>query len=189
MKAYHWNYDPTPCDVCDKVTKNYTLHRYQAHERSKEDRDQANAKGAATRKEQYEKRKAKGIRRKYNWTDANRARFARAIVENELWRLSRQRYLYKSLKQGEILFRSFWELEWAQYLDSCDILWEYERYYIDCPSGRYTPDFYLPERNIWIEVKGLYTESSRKKVREAITMGFIIYVVRRLSRSYVDFLY
>lgn len=51
-------------------------------------------------------------------------------------------------------FRSRLEARWAVFLDHLKITWEYERQGFDLPSGRYLPDFWLPEPGTWIEVKG-----------------------------------
>jgi hypothetical protein len=54
----------------------------------------------------------------------------------------------------DILFRSKLEADWAISLDHLGIFWEYER------EGRYwgdvfyAPDFWLPEPEQWLEVKG-----------------------------------
>lgn len=59
-------------------------------------------------------------------------------------------------------FRSRLEARWAVFLDHLDIKWDYE------PQGfsigpttnrrRYLPDFWLPEHDLWAEVKGDATE-------------------------------
>jgi len=54
-------------------------------------------------------------------------------------------------------FRSGWEAKYAEYLDKGDIKWEYEpRVFLLEIEGKrvsYTPDFYLPELNLYHEVK------------------------------------
>jgi hypothetical protein len=61
-----------------------------------------------------------------------------------------------------------WELEVAKWLDSCNILWtnkiEKEIYYQwQNKQHRYFPDFYLPDRDLYIEVKGYERERDRCK--------------------------
>jgi len=55
-------------------------------------------------------------------------------------------------------FRSGWEAKYAEYLDTWNIKWEYEKYTflleIDGKKTSYIPDFYLPEFNFYHEVKG-----------------------------------
>lgn len=50
-------------------------------------------------------------------------------------------------------FRSRLEARWAIYFDAFGIQWEYEREGFDLPSGRYLPDFWLPQVKMWAEVK------------------------------------
>jgi hypothetical protein len=68
------------------------------------------------------------------------------------------KYIYKNIKM-----RSNWEVAVAKYLDSIKIKWEYEpkTFYLNDINICYTPDFYLPEKNIWIEVKGYFSERSQ----------------------------
>jgi hypothetical protein len=52
-------------------------------------------------------------------------------------------------------FRSKLESEWAKWLDQYDIKWAYEMQGFDLENGTwYLPDFYLPEVDTFIEVKG-----------------------------------
>lgn len=55
-------------------------------------------------------------------------------------------------------FRSGWEAKYAEYLDKWSIKWEYEphRFLLEIEGKKtfYTPDFYLPEMNLYHEVKG-----------------------------------
>lgn len=52
-------------------------------------------------------------------------------------------------------FRSRLEARWAVFFDSAQIPWEYEKEGYTLRTGEcYLPDFYLPEQNIFVEVKG-----------------------------------
>lgn len=70
-------------------------------------------------------------------------------------------------------FRSHLERDFAKYLDKNHIEWEYEKYkfellerkeYIDQLDGKkhilrgifYTPDFYIPELDLIVEIKGTW---------------------------------
>lgn len=69
-------------------------------------------------------------------------------------------------KDGELIhrMRSSWELAVAyDYLDSKEIKFEYEPESFVTPFGAYTPDFYLPETDEWIEVKGLWRPNAKAK--------------------------
>ena len=52
------------------------------------------------------------------------------------------------------LFRSRLEARWAVFLDAMGIRYEYEKEGYQLDAGWYLPDFWLPELNIWVEVKG-----------------------------------
>lgn len=55
----------------------------------------------------------------------------------------------------KIRFRSKLEANWAKWLDENNIKWSYETQGFNLEDGTwYLPDFYLPEINIIIEVKG-----------------------------------
>ena len=52
-------------------------------------------------------------------------------------------------------FRSRLEARWAVFFDTAGIRWEYEPQGFELPSGKkYLPDFYLPDVQRWIEIKG-----------------------------------
>lgn len=60
------------------------------------------------------------------------------------------------------LFRSRLEAHWAAFFKATGTTYEYEKYTFKIPNMNapektceYTPDFYLPDFGIWIEVKGL----------------------------------
>jgi hypothetical protein len=67
----------------------------------------------------------------------------------------------------DMLFRSNWEIELAEILNELGISFEYEpkRFYFRAESESYLPDFYLPEYNCWIEVKGYMDKRSLKRVK------------------------
>jgi hypothetical protein len=52
-------------------------------------------------------------------------------------------------------FRSRLEARWAVFFDSLEVKWEYERQGYDLgAAGWYLPDFWLPTKDVWVEVKG-----------------------------------
>jgi hypothetical protein len=52
-------------------------------------------------------------------------------------------------------FRSRLEARWAVFFDSLGIKYQYELEGFECDEGgRYLPDFYLPDSQTWVEVKG-----------------------------------
>ena len=50
-------------------------------------------------------------------------------------------------------FRSRLEARWAVVLDRLGLAWEYEAQGYTTAAGPYLPDFWLPQRALWIEVK------------------------------------
>lgn len=50
-------------------------------------------------------------------------------------------------------FRSRLEARWAVFFDSAGIEYQYEPEGFDLPSGGYLPDFYLPELQVFVEIK------------------------------------
>jgi hypothetical protein len=52
-------------------------------------------------------------------------------------------------------FRSRLEARWAVFFEHLDVNWRYEPQGYEFDDGtKYLPDFFLPEKEIWIEVKG-----------------------------------
>jgi len=77
---------------------------------------------------------------------------------------------YQCKNGTEVLMDSTWEVAMAERLDHLKIAWE-RREDMKLPylskSGRkrnYIPDFYLPEYDIYIEVKGYWTDAARYKM-------------------------
>lgn len=71
---------------------------------------------------------------------------------------------YQSPLQGQICFRSSYELKYAQYLDSQKILWMYEIETFNLGDTTYTPDFYLPKTEQFIEIKGHMLPTAQQKI-------------------------
>lgn len=52
----------------------------------------------------------------------------------------------------------------ARQMDEAGIAWQYEPRRFRLSIGTYTPDFYLPEFDIWVEVKGYLRPGEQKKM-------------------------
>lgn len=72
------------------------------------------------------------------------------------------RSYYDSPLQGQVCFRSSYELAYAKYLDSIHELWMYEMETFDLGDTTYTPDFFLPRREKFIEIKGYKSKEKTK---------------------------
>ena len=75
-------------------------------------------------------------------------------------------YREKNIHGEEFVLRGTWELEVARQLNESNVLWVRKKYlrYIDEYEKTYTPDFYLPIQDRYIEVKGFLSDKDRKKL-------------------------
>jgi predicted nuclease of restriction endonuclease-like RecB superfamily len=62
--------------------------------------------------------------------------------------------------------RSSWELNFAKWCDLSGIEWVYESKTFELGNTTYTPDFYLPEFDLWIEIKGYWRDDARIKFKK-----------------------
>jgi hypothetical protein len=62
-----------------------------------------------------------------------------------------------------IYMRSSWEYAFVLWLDKNNIKWEYEPKTFDLGDNTYTPDFYLSEFNLYIEIKGFWRDKAKEK--------------------------
>lgn len=69
-------------------------------------------------------------------------------------------------------FRSRLEARWARFFDHLQIRWQYEPQGIVAPDrlnldgggeAAYLPDFWLPELDMWAEVKGTWTQADARR--------------------------
>lgn len=75
-------------------------------------------------------------------------------------------------------YRSKLEAAFARWCDANYIEWEYEPYTIRLKQNQtYTPDFWLPKYSHFVEVKGVWGGSAKKKLRKAKSLGFLIALV------------
>jgi hypothetical protein len=71
----------------------------------------------------------------------------------------------KWIKYKGIKFRSSWEVAYAKYLDKQGTEWQYEPKTFDLGNCTYTPDFYLPESDTYVEIKGWWRDDAKKKFK------------------------
>lgn len=62
--------------------------------------------------------------------------------------------------------RSIWEANFAKWLHLSNVKWKYESRTFDLGDCTYTPDFYLPEFDSYIEIKGYLTDYARNKINK-----------------------
>lgn len=82
--------------------------------------------------------------------------------------------LYESPNQGMVKMRSDWEVKTADYLTHNDINWYYEYKRLNLRDVSYLPDFYLPDFDLYIEVKGRKKDIDIEKVKMARRCGFVV---------------
>lgn len=74
---------------------------------------------------------------------------------------------YSSPIAGDVLLDGNWEFEFAKFLDKVKVNWKRNKnrfsYFYDNANRFYTPDFYLVDEKIYIEVKGYKTEKDDAK--------------------------
>jgi len=89
---------------------------------------------------------------------------AKQLVRNKAKQKDGRRFISEKLQMA---FRSNWEIELAELMSELGIEFEYEpeRFYFRAEHESYLPDFYLPEYNVWIEVKGYMDKRSLKRVK------------------------
>jgi len=76
------------------------------------------------------------------------------------------RCYYWNAVQGDVCFRSSYELAYAKYLDRKHISWVYERKAFSLSNGTtYRPDFYLLKKQKYIEIKGYITQMAYTKIK------------------------
>lgn len=91
---------------------------------------------------------------------------------------------YFTQPNGNIVWlRSTYETRVAEVITKIGITWLYESKYFKLDGlGTYHPDFYLPEYNIWLEIKGYV----RKEARDKLTQFFIQYPNETLKILYIE---
>lgn len=89
---------------------------------------------------------------------------------------------YTSPNQGDIRLRSKLEAKYATFLDDSKVDWYYESKsfpYLDKTGKRrtYTPDFYLPKEDKFIEIKGFRKSDDDYKVNYLLNIGINIEMI------------
>ena len=86
----------------------------------------------------------------------------------------------KRVEYKGIMMRSSWEKRVAEYLDKLGIKWEYEIETFELEEGMtYTPDFYLPDYILYIEVKGYFRSARALEKFNKFARNHSIVLIRR----------
>jgi len=65
-----------------------------------------------------------------------------------------------------IWMRSSWEIEIAKWMDKRNWTWQYEPKRFFLKERTYAPDFYLPDLNVYWEIKGWFHERHQETIRQ-----------------------
>ncbi|MHA1342887.1 MAG: hypothetical protein ACTSQG_02800 [Promethearchaeota archaeon] len=69
-------------------------------------------------------------------------------------------------KYKGIFMRSSWEIKFAQFLDLSGIKYLYEFKTFNLGNTTYTPDFYIPKWDCYIEIKGYWRDDAKYKFKK-----------------------
>ncbi len=94
---------------------------------------------------------------------------------------------YQRPNGESLILRSRWEAEVAKLLDALKVAWQYEPFYLKYFNtekklmSNTLPDFYLPEQNLMIEVKGadINLPETRDKMRWLHKQGYNVLLIGR----------
>lgn len=86
-------------------------------------------------------------------------------VEDGTWHTSLAKNMH--IEYNGVNLHGTWELKYAEYLDENNIQWIRNKdsftYEFENVKRRYTPDFYLPDTDEYIEIKGYRTDKDLSK--------------------------
>ena len=117
-----------------------------------------------TRQKLSDANKARGS----EWHKENGKRISKTInekVANGEWHTSLAKNMHYNYNGCDL--HGKWELTYAKYLDEKNIKWERPKnrfkYIFKGKSRHYTPDFYLIEEDVYVEIKGYKTDKDEAK--------------------------
>ena len=98
-------------------------------------------------------------------------------------------YKVKNIKNEEFSVRGTWEVNVAKRLNDLGIYWIKASpiAYKSDIVRHYTPDFYLPDSNEYVEVKGRYTDADKLKMRLVKAQHPNVRIYFLLQEKYLDF--
>jgi len=157
---------PKPRTGCTPPNKGKSLEETYGYERAEEIRKKmSNSMKGTTGWSKIDPETLKRIK-----DDASKRAYKRHASgwQGAIGRCKKINYISKIA--GEVLLDGGWELLVAQYLDKNNIQWERNKkrfqYTYEGKQRFYTPDFYIKEKNIYIEVKGYETNLDKEKWKQ-----------------------
>ena len=100
-------------------------------------------------------------------------------------------YKIKNIKNIEYVVRGLWEYNVALKLNELNILWirnQYLNYFVDEVKKIYNPDFYLPDSNEYIEVKGYFSDKDKIKMDAVIDQNLNVKIRFMNYKFYSNFI-
>ena len=100
-------------------------------------------------------------------------------------------YEVKNIKDEKYTVRGLWEYNVALKLNELKIYWtknHYLNYFIDNVKKIYNPDFYLPDQNAYIEVKGYFSEKDKIKMDAVLDQNPDIKIYFMQNGPYKNFI-
>lgn len=100
-------------------------------------------------------------------------------------------YEIENIKHTKFIVRGLWQYNVALKLNELNILWlrnQYVNYFINDIKKIYNPDFYLPEINEYIEVKGYFSNKNKIKMDAVLDQNPNIKIRFMLNQSYSNFI-
>ena len=106
--------------------------------------------------------------RSSEWNKENGKRISKTVnrkVEDGTWHTSLAKHMHIDYRGNDL--HGSWELKYVLYLDQNSIKWVRNKdsfaYVYDEKQRKYTPDFYLPHTDEYIEIKGYKTDKDSAK--------------------------
>lgn len=101
-------------------------------------------------------------------------------------------YPINNILNATYLVHGKWELNIANILNKQNIVWNNKTYltYVTDIQRTYHPDFYLPELNVYIEVKGYYSDEDKQKMKAVLNYNpnIKIYFISGINKTYQNFI-
>ena len=100
-------------------------------------------------------------------------------------------YDVKNIKDEQYTVRGLWEYNVALKLNELKIYWtknHYLNYFIDNVKKIYNPDFYLPDQNAYIEVKGYFSEKDKIKMDAVLDQNSKVKIYFMKYEAYQNFI-
>lgn len=117
------------------------------------------------------------------WHKEQAKRISKTInkkVADGTWHTSLARHMH--IDYNGVDLHGTWELKYAQYLDANGIKWKRNtdsfQYEFNGKIRKYTPDFYLPDSDVYVEIKGYKTEKDDAKWKHFPSHRTLIVLMR-----------